>query len=70
MSDLNRMPLTDKTLISFGVVALIFAICCAVIYFMRLSIFDQTALEWTFVYGLSAAAVGFAVLIVRNIWDQ
>lgn len=62
--------LSDKLLISFGVCALIFAFCCAILYFMRLSIFDRTGLEWTFVYGLGAAAVGFAFLFVRNIWEQ
>jgi hypothetical protein len=61
--------LSDKLLISFGVCALIFAVCCAILYFMRLSIFDRTGLEWTFVCGLGAAAGGFALLFMRGIWD-
>lgn len=60
----------DKALISFGAVALIFAICCAVLYFMNLSIFDRATLQWTFVYGLAAAALGLATLVVRSVWDQ
>lgn len=63
------MPALYKSLLSFGIVALIFSICCAVIYFMRLSIFDRAALEWTFVYGLAATGLGFSALIVRSVWD-
>jgi hypothetical protein len=61
---------TDAALISFGAVALIFSVCCAVVYFMQLSIFDRRSLEWTFVYGLASAGLGFAVLVVRSVWDQ
>jgi cytochrome b subunit of formate dehydrogenase len=58
-----------KTLVSFGALALIFSIVCAILYFMRLSIFDRRTLEWTFVYGLAAAALGFSALLVWSIWD-
>jgi hypothetical protein len=46
------------------------AAVCAILYFMRLPIFDEVAVSWLFVIGLLALAAAVLALVIRNIWSQ
>lgn len=55
------------TLIALGVIS---AGTSAILYFMRLPIFDQVSLAWVFCAGLLSAAVAAASVAVRSIWEN
>lgn len=58
-----------KTLGSVAALGFAVAIVAAILYFMRLPIFDTRQLAWIFFYGLIAFAIALVLLIIRSIWD-
>lgn len=55
------------TITALGIIA---AITSAILYFMRLPIFDAISLAWVFVAGLLSAAASISAFAVRAIWDD
>lgn len=53
---------------SITAVGLIFATSTAIVYLMRLPIFDETVMAWAFVAGLGAAATAIAAFAIKSIW--
>lgn len=53
---------------SITALGIVTAIVTAILYFMRLPIFDEVDLAWTFFIGLIAAAVAVLSFIMRAIW--
>jgi hypothetical protein len=66
----NETPREMKLYETVAVVGFVAAVVCAILYFMRLPIFDATAVSWFFVIGLFALAIGVLALVIRNIWSQ
>lgn len=46
------------------------AVISAVLYFMRLPIFDDRQVSWIFFYGLIAFVVAMVVIAIRGIWES
>lgn len=67
---MNEIPRELKLYETVAAVGFVSSVACAVLYFMRLPIFDETALSWLFVAGLVALCAGALALIIRNIWSQ
>ncbi len=67
---MNEVPREMKLYETLAVSGIVTAVVCAILYFMRLPIFDATAVSWLFVIGLLGAAVAVLALVIRNIWSQ
>lgn len=59
---------TIRALSSAAMAGFLVAAAAAVIYFMRLSIFDRTTVEWVFVFGLAALVVAIFCAFLSSIW--
>lgn len=54
---------------SVAAVGFVTALCCAVLYLMKLPIFDEATVSWAFVVGLGGLGIGVIALVLRAIWD-
>jgi hypothetical protein len=67
---MNETPREMKVYETLAACGFVTAAVCAIFYFMRLPIFDATAVSWFFVVGLFALAIAVLALVIRNIWSQ
>lgn len=60
----QRINLTVMTL------GFVIAFACAVMYFMKLSIFSSATIQWFFVAGLVSFCIGTISGILKAVWSQ
>jgi uncharacterized membrane-anchored protein YitT (DUF2179 family) len=59
-----------KTCATVTAIGLVVAIISAILYFMRLPIFDAISLAWVFLYGLLFAGLAVLAITVSQIWGN
>lgn len=67
---MNETPREMKLYETLAAIGFVTAVACAILYFMRLPIFDETAISWFFVIGLFAFAAAVLAVVLRQIWSQ
>lgn len=55
---------------SIATIGLLVFIVAVVVYFLELPIFNQFTVSWLLFYGIVAAAIAAAALILRTIWNE
>jgi hypothetical protein len=60
----------ERITATVATIGILIAIVAGILYLMKLHIFTADQMAWTFVGGLTSAAVGVGALIIKSIWEN